>query len=319
MELRPRSTIWASRLDSQGAASGHAAATSNPSSAAAAAAAAAAALSTGDPNRITASLFTSSTPKLLDRIRWKPNTVDLYDRIAQVPSIGSSSLRPRCETSSMTSSRTAYARAHAAEMEGVVVRFYLARDPKGLTKFLKSVVCWMIQVKRNKRQRCCCRMWAEPGLDDALELLGTDLQGSSRAIVRRSPARARRRRRALLYLLQLVQALMFEKPATRSAGGLTGSAVGDRDYDARRQPASRHPARSPSNSLYHDPTDEEGSGLADFLIRRGLSNPLLGNNLYGTSRSSARIQRQGHSSRWSNRASWTGSGRFPLGLSGRIR
>ncbi len=83
-----------------------------------------------------------------------------------------------------------------------------------------------------------------------------------------------------MYLLQLVQALKFDKPMSRSAGRLAGSATGDRDTEARRLLNTRNAVNSPSGSLTNDAPGDEGSGLTDFLIRRGVSNPLLGNNLY---------------------------------------
>lgn len=50
-------------------------------------------------------------------------------------------------------------------------RFYLTRDPKGLTKFLKSVV-WSDSGEAKQATEVLLPMWSEPGLDDALELLG---------------------------------------------------------------------------------------------------------------------------------------------------
>lgn len=56
----------------------------------------------------------------------------------------------------------------------------------------------------------------------------------------------------LLYLLQLVQALKFENAAT-----------------------DQRSSRSATNAISYD-----DSGLTDFLVSRGVQNPLLGNRLY---------------------------------------
>lgn len=56
----------------------------------------------------------------------------------------------------------------------------------------------------------------------------------------------------MLYLLQLVQALKFESAAS-----------------------DQRSSRSATNAISY-----EDSGLADFLILRGVQNPILGNRLY---------------------------------------
>jgi phosphatidylinositol 3-kinase len=56
----------------------------------------------------------------------------------------------------------------------------------------------------------------------------------------------------LLYLLQLVQALKFESAAT-----------------------DQRSSRAVTNAISY-----EDSGLSDFLITRGVVNPVLGNRLY---------------------------------------
>ncbi|SJX60500.1 related to phosphatidylinositol 3-kinase [Sporisorium reilianum f. sp. reilianum] len=256
-------------------------ASANPSSAAAAAAAAAAALSNGDPNRITASLFTIFDPEIA-----RSNPVEAkHRRLVRSHRSGplDRELKPSAEVRDELNEILSYPPTRvltSAEMDRVwSFRFYLARDPKGLTKFLKSVV-WTDQGEAKQATEVLLPMWTEPGLDDALELLGPTFKDPRvRSYAVRQLERAEDEE-LILYLLQLVQALKFDKPVSRSAGGLTGSAVGDRDQDSRRQPASAHPASSPSHSLTNDAADKDSSGLADFLIRRGLSNPLLGNNLY---------------------------------------
>lgn len=50
-------------------------------------------------------------------------------------------------------------------------RFYLARDKRGLTKFLKSVT-WRDQLEVKQAVEELLPMWTEVDTDDALELLG---------------------------------------------------------------------------------------------------------------------------------------------------
>lgn len=50
-------------------------------------------------------------------------------------------------------------------------RFYLARDKRGLTKFLKSVT-WRDQSEVKQAVEELLPMWTEVDTDDALELLG---------------------------------------------------------------------------------------------------------------------------------------------------
>ncbi|GAC95422.1 hypothetical protein PHSY_002998 [Pseudozyma hubeiensis SY62] len=267
-----------------GAGGGPSTAPGNPTSAAAAAAAAAAALSTADPNRITASLFTIFDPEIA-----RSNPVEAkHRRLVRSHRSGplDRELKPSAEVRDELNEILSYPPTRVlttAEMDRVwSFRFYLTRDPKGLTKFLKSVV-WTDQGEAKQATEVLLPMWSEPGLDDALELLGPTFKDPRvRSYAVRQLERAEDEE-LILYLLQLVQALKFDKPISRTAGaGLTGSAVGDRDQDGRRgHPAALHPAMSPSNSLTTDAAaDKDSSGLADFLIRRGLSNPLLGNNLF---------------------------------------
>ena len=113
-------------------------------------------------------------------------------------------------------------------------------------------------------------MWTEIDIDDALELLAPSTVDSRvRAFAVKQLSRAdddvsfhtchiivavliRLLQELLLYLLQLVQALKFE------------SAVND-----------QRSSRSATNAISY-----EDSGLTDFLITRGVQNPILGNRLY---------------------------------------
>ncbi|RKP12250.1 kinase-like domain-containing protein, partial [Piptocephalis cylindrospora] len=129
-------------------------------------------------------------------------------------------------------------------------RFYLTRDKKALTKYLKCVV-WTDP--NDARQAVeLLPEWEHPDVDDALELLGPFFR--HREVRAYAVAQLERAgdEELQLYLLQLVQALKFEGMTT-----------------------------SPS-SLSFTPrsTQHSSSILADFLIRRSITNPTLGNYFY---------------------------------------
>ncbi|KAI8887127.1 phosphatidylinositol 3-kinase [Backusella circina FSU 941] len=117
-------------------------------------------------------------------------------------------------------------------------RFYLTRDKRALTKFLKCVV-WTDPTEVRQAVDLL-PLWVDIDVDDALELLGKEFE--NRAV--RSYAVNQLRRAddddLLLYLLQLVQALKFE-------------------HISEKVPTS------------YD------SSLVQFLIDRSTSNPILGN------------------------------------------
>ncbi|WFC94074.1 phosphatidylinositol 3-kinase [Malassezia brasiliensis] len=95
-------------------------------------------------------------------------------------------------------------------------RFHLTRYPKGLTKFLKSVV-WSDPDETRQATDVLLPMWAEPELSDALELLGPwfrDLRVRAYAV--RLLERASDEELEL-YLLQLVQAIKFDEMAWNQA------------------------------------------------------------------------------------------------------
>ncbi|THV02807.1 putative atypical/PIKK/PI3K protein kinase [Dendrothele bispora CBS 962.96] len=130
-------------------------------------------------------------------------------------------------------------------------RFYLARDKRGLTKFLKSVT-WRDPSEVKQAVEELLPQWTEIDTDDALELLGPGTVDSRvRAFAVRQLTRADDDE-LLLYLLQLVQALKFESAAS-----------------------DQRSSRSASNAISYD-----DSGLTDFLIARGVQNFVLGNRLY---------------------------------------
>ncbi|KAF9000637.1 atypical/PIKK/PI3K protein kinase [Cyathus striatus] len=130
-------------------------------------------------------------------------------------------------------------------------RFYLARDKKGLTKFLKSVT-WRDSFEVKQAVEELLPQWTEIDTDDALELLGPGTVDSRvRAFAVKQLNRADDDE-LMLYLLQLVQALKFESAAS-----------------------DQRSSRSTTNAISYD-----DSGLTDFLVARGVRNQVLGNRLY---------------------------------------
>ncbi|KAJ3092312.1 Phosphatidylinositol (PI) 3-kinase [Quaeritorhiza haematococci] len=119
-------------------------------------------------------------------------------------------------------------------------RFYLTRDKKALTKFLKCVV-WTDPIEV-KQAVDLLGHWEQIDVEDALELLGPTFEHRS---VRSYAVMQLQRAdddELQLYLLQLVQALKFEGISDRSA-------------------------------IHESP-------LAEFLIDRSIKNPILGNNFH---------------------------------------
>ncbi|KAJ3180966.1 Phosphatidylinositol (PI) 3-kinase [Geranomyces variabilis] len=119
-------------------------------------------------------------------------------------------------------------------------RFYLTRDKKALTKFLKCVV-WTDPVEI-KQAVDLLQVWVNIDVEDALELLGSTFENSSVRAYAVLQLQKADDEDLQLFLLQLVQALKFE--------GI-----------------------SDKNSLQSSP-------LAEFLIKRAIKNPLLGNYFY---------------------------------------
>ncbi|RXW21257.1 hypothetical protein EST38_g4578 [Candolleomyces aberdarensis] len=130
-------------------------------------------------------------------------------------------------------------------------RFYLARDKRGLTKFLKSVT-WRDSSEVKQAVEELLPMWTEIDTDDALELLGPGTVDSRvRAFAVKQLSRADDDE-LTLYLLQLVQSLKFESAAS-----------------------DQRSSRAVTTAISYD-----DSGLTDFLIARGVKNAILGNRLY---------------------------------------
>ena len=122
-------------------------------------------------------------------------------------------------------------------------RHHLTRDKRALTKFVKSVA-WQDHNEARQAVQILPK-WTEIDVDDALELLGPTFDNQAVRAYAVDRLRESDDEELLLYLLQLVQALKFEKisPETESDG--------TRD-----------------------------SSLARFLISRATNNLMLGNYLH---------------------------------------
>ncbi|KAG1457426.1 hypothetical protein G6F56_006606 [Rhizopus delemar] len=116
-------------------------------------------------------------------------------------------------------------------------RFYLTRDKRALTKFLKCVV-WT-DATEVRQAVDILPLWVDIDVDDALELLGKEFQNRTVRSYAVQQLKKADDDDLLLYLLQLVQALKFEH--------------------------------------YNDKGVDNDSSLEKFLINRSYSNPVLGN------------------------------------------
>ena len=132
-----------------------------------------------------------------------------------------------------------------AEEKDLVWKFrhHLTRDKRALTKFVKSVA-WQDQSEARQAVQLLPK-WTEIDVDDALELLGPTFDNPAVRAYAVDRLRESDDEELLLYLLQLVQALKFEKISADLDDGST-----------------------------HD------SSLAKFLIDRATNSPMLGNFLH---------------------------------------
>lgn len=132
-----------------------------------------------------------------------------------------------------------------AEEKDLVWKFrhHLTRDKRALTKFVKSVA-WQDQSEARQAVQLLPR-WTEIDVDDALELLGPTFDNPAVRAYAVDRLRESDDEELLLYLLQLVQALKFEKISAESDDG-----------------------------------SAQNSSLAKFLIDRATNSQMLGNFLH---------------------------------------
>lgn len=122
-------------------------------------------------------------------------------------------------------------------------RHHLTRDKRALTKFIKSVA-WQDQSEARQAVQILPK-WTEIDVDDALELLGPTFDNPAVRAYAVDRLRKADDEELLLYLLQLVQALKFERISHESEDDAT-----------------------------------QDSSLARFLISRASNNFKLGNYLH---------------------------------------
>ena len=122
-------------------------------------------------------------------------------------------------------------------------RHHLTRDKRALTKFVKSVA-WQDQSEARQAVQLLPK-WTEIDVDDALELLGPTFDNPAVRAYAVNRLQESDDEELLLYLLQLVQALKFEKISAESDNGST-----------------------------------QDSSLAKFLIGRATNSPMLSNFLH---------------------------------------
>lgn len=122
-------------------------------------------------------------------------------------------------------------------------RHHLSRDKRALTKFIKSVN-WQDQGETRQAIDILPK-WTEINVDDALELLGPTFDHPAVRTYAVNRLRKADDQELLLYLLQLVQALKFEKISPEAEEDAT-----------------------------------QDSSLANFLISRATNNFMLGNFLH---------------------------------------
>lgn len=132
-----------------------------------------------------------------------------------------------------------------AEEKDLVWKFrhHLTRDKRALTKFVKSVA-WQDQSEARQAVQILPK-WTEIDVDDALELLGPTFDNPAVRAYAVDRLRESDDDELLLYLLQLVQALKFEKISPETNDG-----------------------------------SSQDSSLARFLITRATNNSMLGNYLH---------------------------------------
>ncbi|KAI9006944.1 kinase-like domain-containing protein [Hyaloraphidium curvatum] len=119
-------------------------------------------------------------------------------------------------------------------------RYYLTRDRKAVTKFVKSVV-WTDPVEA-RQAADLLPSWADIDVEDALELLGPSFENSHVRTYAVNQLKKADDDDLQLYLVQLVQALKFEN-------------------------------LTETNEISESP-------LGEFLVHRAIRNPTLGNYFY---------------------------------------
>ncbi len=151
-------------------------------------------------------------------------------------------------------------------------RYYLSRDKRGLTKYLKSV-SW--DNEQEVTQACeLLPLWTEIDLADALELLGP----TYRNITVRAYAVNRLKKASddelQLYLLQLVQALNFERSHLDTDNTIVDIAAALNGLDINNTNERNE------DNFIGESSSHFKSPLSTFLVSRAVNNEILGNYFY---------------------------------------
>lgn len=161
-------------------------------------------------------------------------------------------------------------------------RYYLMTNKKALTKLLQSTNL----NEETERSEVLELMdgWAEIDIDDAIELLGSAYRNISVRAYAVNRLKKASDQELELYLLQLVQAVCFESLATFSDKSNSEFTIVDVTPSQALPPTSSTIRSKRIASTMNAAEPEEAalviSPLAEFLIRRAIINPRLGNFFY---------------------------------------
>lgn len=164
-------------------------------------------------------------------------------------------------------------------------RYYLVNNKKALTKLLQSTNL----TEETERTEVLDLMdsWAEIDIDDAIELLGSEYKNISVRAYAVNRLKKASDKELELYLLQLVQAVCFESLSTFSDKSNSEFTIVDVTPSQALPNSLSIPTQhhKPLNSVFTSDQGAEESAivispLAEFLIRRAIVNPRLGNFFY---------------------------------------
>ena len=210
-------------------------------------------------------------------------------------------LKPNAETRNRLIEIVGYpsTRALSREEEDLIwkYRYYLSNDKKALSKFVRCI-SWENKSEASIAMELIINTWAKMDVEDALELLGPEFryQGLRQYAIGR--LRETSDGDLALYLLQLVQALKYERispawlnPTEVELAAEIDSLSVSQGAMEDSQDSSGDEASLPPNTMTVDKSltesdlieDEElatDGGLAGFLIERSCSNKILANYLF---------------------------------------
>lgn len=167
-------------------------------------------------------------------------------------------------------------------------RYYLMNNKKALTKLLQSTNL----TEENERTEVLDLMdsWAEISIDDAIELLGSAYKNISVRAYAVGRLKKASDKKLELYLLQLVQAVCFESLSTFSDKSNSEFTIVDMASSQNPGTMNSVAVAGQHQKMINSVNTSDGlsledsaiviSPLAEFLIRRAIINPRLGNFFY---------------------------------------